>query len=210
MKRLKGIRNTVPDMCHKGVITTRGGLKYNVFDFNPKLFALDDIADSLSKINRYIGNIPNQSYSVAQHSVLGAQVFLFSGEVELAYQFLMHELTEAFLGDTLSPVKAIAPAFKKLEDEIEIKLYKHWGLPIKKDPRLKMLDLNLCEYEMTILLPGNAERNFQFDFWSPEVGKNRFIGMYNQIMKMREYKSKPLVTERNSHKLLDKYATKKK
>lgn len=92
------------------------------FDFNNmnyESFTLADIAGSLSKLCRFGGHIP-YFYSVAEHSLLCSVEAKNLGCSE-AVQFacLMHDATEAFIGDCVTPLKAMIPDFKALENTIQ-------------------------------------------------------------------------------------------
>lgn len=78
----------------------------------------DDIADRLCAINRYNGGtiIP---FSVGAHS-LAIQSYLRIRGASKRVQLLalLHDATEAFIGDMVSPLKKLFPAFSRLEDEL--------------------------------------------------------------------------------------------
>jgi len=82
------------------------------------------IAEHLSKENRYNGATPNLAYSVAEHSVRGADAIVAeTGDRLLAAYFLLHDGAEAFLKDDTTPKKqAIAEiahqSFGMLADEV--------------------------------------------------------------------------------------------
>ena len=78
----------------------------------------DDIADRLCAINRYNGGtvIP---FSVGAHSMV-IQEYLYERGATHRVQLLalLHDATEAFIGDMVSPLKKLFPAFSELEDEL--------------------------------------------------------------------------------------------
>lgn len=63
------------------------------------------IAQALSRIARYNGlNGDAGGYSVAQHSIYGADALFFeTGDELLAGYFLLHDAHEAYLGDIIEP-----------------------------------------------------------------------------------------------------------
>lgn len=64
----------------------------------------DEVAFGLSKIPRFTGTHPGLGYSVAQHSVMGAEALLLEGEDEFtASLFLLHDGHEYKLGDDSRP-----------------------------------------------------------------------------------------------------------
>lgn len=80
---------------------------------------LQDIAHHLTSINRFGGALPlDQHYSVAQHSILLAKYAYEKGQVEAARGCLMHDATEAYLGDILGPLKPLLSDYLKIENEL--------------------------------------------------------------------------------------------
>lgn len=66
------------------------------------------MANALSKIARFNGSNPGIAYSVAQHSVMGAEaIFNETGDDRLAAFFLLHDGEEALLGDKPTPAQRL-------------------------------------------------------------------------------------------------------
>lgn len=66
-----------------------------------------DIAGPLARCARFAGHIGSGVYSVAQHSVEGADALLReTGDKRLAALFLLHDAHEAYIGDISTPVQA--------------------------------------------------------------------------------------------------------
>lgn len=93
---------------------TSSGVAVNLLD--PDLTGIDvaaDIAAPLAvlarfcghqRANRDSGSTPPRLYSVAQHSVIGADAILEeTGDVAAALAFLVHDAHEALIGDITSP-----------------------------------------------------------------------------------------------------------
>ncbi|MCC0035445.1 MAG: hypothetical protein H6887_09315 [Hoeflea sp.] len=69
------------------------------------------MANALSKIARFNGSNPGVAYSVAQHSVMGAEaVFNETGDDRLAALFLLHDGEEHLLGDKPTPSQRLLVA----------------------------------------------------------------------------------------------------
>jgi hypothetical protein len=92
---------------------------------NPHVDAIDiqDIAMGLAQTNRYNGQLP-RPYSVAQHSVLCARV----APPDLKFDALMHDATEAYVGDLCRPVKQQICKFREVEDQLEAVIRRKFGL----------------------------------------------------------------------------------
>lgn len=66
------------------------------------------MANALSKIARFNGSNPGIAYSVAQHSVMGADaIFNETGDAQLAAWFLLHDGEEYLLGDKPTPAQRL-------------------------------------------------------------------------------------------------------
>lgn len=72
-----------------------------------------DIAHALSNICRFTGHV-GEFYSVAQHSVLVSYLV----NPIYAREALMHDASEAYLGDVNSPLKHQLPEYQKIEAEV--------------------------------------------------------------------------------------------
>lgn len=72
---------------------------------NPRLVDIDilDIAHALSRLCRYGGHVTSW-YSVAAHS-LAMAMFAETLEDQAMLEALLHDASEAYLGDTISPVR---------------------------------------------------------------------------------------------------------
>lgn len=73
-----------------------------------------DIAHALSLINRYTGHTI-APYSVAQHSVHVSRLVAD----EHALWGLLHDASEAYLGDVSRPLKSMLPDYKRLEEMVQ-------------------------------------------------------------------------------------------
>jgi hypothetical protein len=99
---------------------------------------LSDIAHHLSQINRFTGGtkIP---YSVARHSLLvmrmAEQATIGMTEkfrADTMYAGLMHDASEAYLGDVSKPLKGLLPEYQRLEEKWSAVLYSRFG--VSQDP----------------------------------------------------------------------------
>jgi len=89
----------------ESVISTWGGGSFNITDPKPDMVKIEDIAKSLSCLCRYTGHC-NDFYSVAQHSILMANLTEFNG-MGTPLQRLFHDSAEAYIGDISTPLKRI-------------------------------------------------------------------------------------------------------
>lgn len=81
-----------------------GGRVVDLADPDPAIVCFLEVANTLSKIARFNGRNPHGAYSVAQHSVMGAQAVLNEGGTRVeAALFLLHDAHEWVLGDLITP-----------------------------------------------------------------------------------------------------------
>ncbi len=118
----------------------------NIEENNPSIL---DIAKSLSNICRYTGHT-DKHYSVAQHSVIVSHIV----RPEIAMQGLMHDISEAYLGDVSSPLKQLLKDYKKIEKRVEKFLFGYFGLPYPMDKEVKEADLIALVTEQRDLMHG--------------------------------------------------------
>jgi hypothetical protein len=113
-------------------------------------FDIKEIAWALSNLCRYTGHV-SKFYSVAQHSVWVSRMV----PPELALAALMHDASEAYLGDVASPLKRLLPDYKLIEERVERAICAHFGLPFPLDARIKEADLRMLMTERRSLLPAD-------------------------------------------------------
>jgi uncharacterized protein len=133
----------------------------NYFQFDkPELhpFSIEDIANSLSKICRFTGHT-SHFYSVAQHSVYVSRLL----PLHLRLQGLLHDASEAYVGDVSSPLKRLLPEYKTIEHRVERALNAHFSLPFPLDPLVKLADIDMLMAERHEFLPKDDDREWPFD-----------------------------------------------
>lgn len=152
-------------------------------------FTVTEIAHALSHICRFTGHV-REFYSVAQHSYLASCIV----PKEHALSALMHDASEAYLGDVSSPLKSMMPDYKALELEVEAALFAKLGLPFPMHPCIKQADLRLLMTERRDLLPPDRVVVENNAFWAnvvplpfiihpvtPEKSKRLFLDRYKEL-----------------------------
>lgn len=162
-------------------IQTSAGIAFDLLDPRPEMVDFEvDIAEGLSRIARFNGHVRSGPYSVAQHSVMGADFLLReTGDETLAAFFLLHDAHEAYIGDIATPVKlaliaapgmsfsnpegidatdarmAVRAAFSRLKTSIDFAILGAAGLltplPTERE-QIKQMDLRMMMTERRHLL----------------------------------------------------------
>ena len=136
-------------------ITTYSGAKVDMLNTRPQDIHQDDIAYSLARICRFNGHT-NRFYSVAEHSVLMAE-HLLKADVgapsrKMLRTILLHDATEAYLGDLPAPVKKLLPDYKALEARLEEVIAHRFRLYYPLPELVKHLDSRILLDERSNLL----------------------------------------------------------
>src|SRR5262245_43911318 len=166
-------------------LQTVSGRFVNPFDPDPEQIEIGDIARALANVCRFGGHC-RSFYSVAQHSVIVSElVEQRGGDVEDCFAALMHDATEAYLGDMPHPIKHRSPlgaAFKAAEVHLEGVLRERFN--IKDDvPEIKRVDRALLATERRALsgenwhwpeLDGVDPLDLELTAWPPDEAARAF------------------------------------
>ena len=150
----------------------------------PGAIHVEDVAHSLSMLCRYAGHCQS-FYSVAEHSLLVCSLGGSSSvlKVELLAH-LLHDASEAYLGEVTSPLKSLLPHYQELEARWEAVIRERFDLPgdeslwrkvgradhqaLLIEQRVLCWDASLPDpglgVDMDCWLPADAERRFLYNF----------------------------------------------
>lgn len=134
------------------LISLPKGKYIDLLDPDPSVIEIEEIAHRLSNICRWLGGT-KYHYSVAQHSSIICDLV----PKDIAMQALLHDATEAYMGDLVTPLKVHFPDFAKMEDNLWAAIADKFGLPRELDPRIRAADKRIGLTEKKYLLgPGPA------------------------------------------------------
>lgn len=154
-------------------IRTYSGKYVNVFDLKPEDIDIVDIAHSLSLTCRWRG-ICKHFYSVAEHSIY------VSDKVPREHKLaaLLHDASEAYLGDIPRPVKQMLPDYLKLEQKVEKVIAERFGYQYPYHVLVKEADDELLIFEWNNLILNNkmVER-------TSSVIEDEFLEHFKQLTK---------------------------
>ena len=153
---------------------------------DPMMILIEDIAHSLSMTCRYAGHC-RDFYSVAEHSLLVES--LGQGRVVQKRQlmaYLLHDASEAYLGDVTSPLKSLLPNYRDLEQRWDAAIRDRFGLPADADTwrGVGLVDQRALELEQHVLCwdPSLPEAvGTDIGCWSPAEAERRFLHRFHVL-----------------------------
>lgn len=104
-------------------LLTSGGHRFWPLDPRPQDIHIEDIAHGLSMLCRFCGQV-KKFYSVGHHSVLVSRIV----HPRAALAGLLHDASEAYLGDIIRPIKQHLDVYKKFEDATMRAVCQKFGL----------------------------------------------------------------------------------
>jgi len=136
---------------------------------------IEYIATALAQINRWGGRMA-VPYNVARHSLDTVRLARLAGESrQIQYECLMHDASEAFVGDVVAPVKAELPAFKALEQQVRGQLAPVFGFSTFEPRIVHAYDLEARAHEYAYLCSGRARD----ELW--RESRDRFLAAYMRL-----------------------------
>lgn len=175
-------------------ITTVAGKFFDILKPEEYEFEIDEIATALSNLCRYTGHV-NRFYSVAEHSVLVSRLL----PDNLALCGLLHDASEAYLGDVSSPLKKLLPEYRKIEDRVQEAIAKQFDLPYPYPHSVHEADKRMYWQERQ----GVADNGVRDKIWhqdlgaarkvkaygmAPHMAKRMFLSRYNEVTKQQNRK----------------------
>lgn len=132
---------------NRTTMQTYTGKLIDLQKFSPEDVRLPDIAHALSLVNRYTGHT-TVPYSVAQHSVLVSRLCT----PQEAMWGLLHDASEAYLGDVARPLKCLLPQYQTMEEMVQRAIAKAFGLPWPIPSGVKVADNRALMAEKRVLM----------------------------------------------------------
>ena len=129
-------------------VSTKSGRRVALLNPSPSQIVIGDIAHGLAHQCRFNGQT-NKFYSVAQHSVLVASIL----PRELRLAGLLHDASEAYLGDVVQPLKDLLPEYQTIEAKFCEVLGERFGVNLLHNDAIKHADLIVLATERRDLMP---------------------------------------------------------
>ena len=165
---------------HRGDwMQTYTGRQFYPMDPHPNDVDRLDIAHALSLLCRYNGHI-QRFYSVAEHCVLMSEAVA----PEHALWALLHDATEAYVGDMIRPLKRSMPDYRAAEDRVMRAISVRFGIPDAMPAEVKDADNRILLTERDALMPPSGHTWGQdglvplpvtIHAWPPHVAEARYL-----------------------------------
>lgn len=184
---LAGSASVMPDWTREAVaspldrgpwIATASGGMWSLQNPHPQDVKIRDIAAGLSRTCRYAGQIREEveQYAVSEHSVLMLEWLEAQGDIEYAedaLKILLHDASEAFIVDMPSPLKALIPEFRVIEDRAQDAIDSAFGLEAARISKgvIKSIDVRIRMDEREALINEPALSHQKRVIWehTPEM-----------------------------------------
>ena len=166
-------------------ILLQSGWYFDLLDPEHSPFSIDDIAHGLSMTCRFAGQC-SRFYSVAEHSVHASNHI----DPRFAFQALMHDAAEAFVGDVSKPLKDLLPEYRVIERRIESAVLKVFGLSLPLAPEVKAIDIVMLATEQRHLMHNRDDWDYtrgviplsiSLPGWSPPIAKDMFLKRFEEL-----------------------------
>jgi len=168
-------------------IETYSGLRFDFTRPAANEYKVVDIAHALSQLCRFGGHT-NRHYSVAEHSVHMSRAV---EGLQAQAACLLHDGSEAYLGDVVKPLKNIMPEYQRLEKLVQAQVYEWLGMGVPDERTMaivKIADVGALKTEAYHLLSTRGAswvNEFQaepLDFtpqcWGAKRAEDEFIQRY--------------------------------
>ncbi len=158
------------------------------YPMDPRVEDIDpaDIAHALSLICRYGGHI-NRFMSVAEHCVLMS----YAVAPENALWALVHDATEAYMGDMIRPLKQSMPAYRAAEDRLMAVICERFGIDPVCPAEVKQADLRILHDERAALMSASPQSwgslegvpplGVTVEGWSPADAESEYSARLRQL-----------------------------
>jgi uncharacterized protein len=131
----------------KGVMHTRYGKLVSFTNPQADTIVVEDIAWALAHTCRFNGHC-NRYYSVAKHSMRVAKIV----DEKHKLAALLHDASEAYLGDIVSPLKSLMPDYSGMEHNMMKVIARVFGFKYPLPLAVRQADIYMLNYEWAELM----------------------------------------------------------
>jgi uncharacterized protein len=176
----------------KGNVLTYTGNLVNVTTLGVDDVNFEDIAVSLSNTCRFVGHI-GRFYSNAQHSLfVAALIGTYKDATPMdQFQGLLHDGSEAYLSDIMSPIKELLElaGYRKLEKRVQGVIYEKFSLPAEMTEFVKKADSQALHIEGCLQTNKNpslkiwTNHKYNIQLWSAKKVFKKYYHFFDVLLK---------------------------
>jgi len=155
-------------------IRTQSGRWFNFMAPKPEEMHLRDISFNLSHQVRFNGSCGQ--YSVAEHCIIGYHEFARREGTEVAKAWMMHDASEAYLGDVVRPVKNECGEYRILEGHLQLHIERKFGIDESFRGKVKEIDNKMSDIEEEELWQRRPQKP-KILFLQPRWAEKEFISI---------------------------------
>jgi len=164
-------------------ITLCDGSIIDLINPTVNMISIETIAHGLSRVSRFGAQSPID-YSVAEHSLGMVQMAMYDGveNMDALYAILLHDASEAYLGDIVSPLKKHLSEYLEIEARMNSVIEKKFGVDFEKHHAIiKKYDRKILKIEKQVLWGGKTSTKLFLFKESKEVFLSAFNTLTNSI-----------------------------
>lgn len=179
------LRPKTPIELTEAWIETYTGKKFHLLEPQEDEVNILDIAHALANQCRFGGHTM-EFLSIAEHSVMVSKL-------TKSLEGLLHDATEAYISDVVSPLKHSLPEYKAVEKRIAAVIARKFKLPFPSSPIVKEADIAQLKSEAYYgLISGGklwadgwetSMRGLKPQFWGPKKAEREFLKRYEELSK---------------------------
>lgn len=161
-------------------VNTYSGKKFDFLNTDPDSIDIYDIAWALSRQVRWLGHT-DRPYTIAEHCCHVHDLF---DEDCYRVQGLMHDASEAYMGDIPLPLKQLLPNYKRIEKEVMLAIANKFEFSYPLDETVVEYDTRMLINESEDIISLKAEpftlvgerlNGVNIQCWTPTRGYSEFI-----------------------------------
>ena len=166
------------------------GRAFYPLEAKPEDIDIRDIAHALGMVCRYGGHCLH-FYSVAEHSV----ILSWTVDPQHALWGLLHDASEAYIGDVVRPLKHKLPDYLEAEERLMDAIAIKFGLEGPMPDQVKEHDTRIVVDEIAQImapskpwpaLEGYDPLGVSIPCWGPHKATEMFLDRFNQLTETKE------------------------
>lgn len=164
-------------------LITYTGRIFDLEVFDADAIVIEDIAQALSNSCRFNGHC-SKFYSIAEHSVRASYI---CSDISRGH-LLMHDSSEAYMGDVVTPLKVMMPWYIEKENELlGIIFDKFCKIPYNESIHndIKIADKLMLSTEREEVFYFNDNSGYG---WNPDYAKQRFLERFDELTSLNFFK----------------------